>query len=92
MFDGKVFTSRQITNVQDLRRVFVPIALGAFKDYTVDQINDIGLIYEYYKVAGPRGINDMPMFFSMRMLNLANFNKVKAYFEEYEIIQQSFLK
>jgi len=38
--------------------------------------NPPGLIYEYLSEAGPRSINGMPSFFSMRMLSKADAEKV----------------
>ena len=51
-----------------LHMVFMPLALGCLSDLSKEEAEDIGLIYEYLKEAGPRGINGYPMFTSCRFL------------------------
>jgi len=76
--DGKIFSSAHISKEQDghiLGMVFMPLSLGALSNYTEEEIKNIGLVYEYYDKAGPRGINDYPMFFSCRMMTSGDWAK-----------------
>lgn len=66
-----VFTHLQIRDFDKshISMIFMPIAMGCFADCTKEYIDDIGLIYEYYDKAGPRGVNGYPCFFSMQILS-----------------------
>jgi hypothetical protein len=81
---NQIFTDRHINPISYesmLPLVFMPIALGAFQNFTPEQLEDVGLIYEFYDQAGPRSINGYPCFVSMRILNFAEteyvFEKAK---------------
>ncbi len=56
IFEGKVFTDRHIPEEEErgLLMVFMPLALGAGKDWTEDDYKSIGMFYEYMDQAGPR--------------------------------------
>ncbi|TSP14033.1 hypothetical protein [Cupriavidus campinensis] len=73
---GEVFTDRQIARIEDMRLVFLPIMFGALA--AVD-LKTIGLVYEYHREAGPRRINGMPIFLSMRLLNREDAAKLADY-------------
>lgn len=67
-----VFTSNHINpNENDLiGNIFMPLLLGATSDMSQGQINDIGMIYEYYKNnSGGWAINGYPTFFSCRFIS-----------------------
>jgi hypothetical protein len=66
---NRVFTDRHCQTQNDLSMVFMPLALGAFKDATDEWMNDLGMLYEYMEKVGPRSCNGLPGFFSMRLLN-----------------------
>lgn len=68
-----VFTSDHIRREEwdnILGMVFMPIALGAFSDYSEEARKDIGMVYEYWDKAGPRSINGYPIFFSFAIVNV----------------------
>jgi hypothetical protein len=65
--------------------VFMPIALGAFSEYSEEARKDIGMVYEYLDKAGPRSINGYPIFFSFRVVNVKDRLLV---WEKYEKIRQ----
>jgi hypothetical protein len=54
----------------------------------------IGMIYEYYVDENgnnntfPRGINGLPMFGSMRLLNLEDTEKLRIFYNQYSKIRQ----
>jgi hypothetical protein len=66
---GRVFTSGQVSRVDELPLVFMTLSLGAYKDWPKEELNQIGLIYEYLDKAMPRSINGMPTFFSHRVVH-----------------------
>lgn len=90
LVEGKIFSILNLRSPNDVTMVFLPIALGAFNECTKEQIEDIGLIYEYLDKAGPRAINGYPSFMSfqylprdlsMRVLELSEkYKKLKATF------------
>lgn len=68
-----VFTSDHVRREEwdnILGMVFMPVALGAFSDYSDEGRKDIGMIYEYFDKAGPRSINGYPIFFSFSIVNV----------------------
>ena len=75
-----VFVDRYIRehDVTVLGMVFLPIAMGAFADWSEEETKQIGLIYEYYKEAGPREINGYPIFMSMGVLGVEDAQTVLA--------------
>ena len=42
-----------------------------------EDLDKIGLIYEYLDQAGPMAINSFPMFMSMRILHADDFDQVR---------------
>lgn len=82
----KIFSSCHMTEheLSNIGLVFMPIALGGLSDLSDADKEDIGMIYEYYDKAGPRGINGMPMFFSCRLVNK---NDTKMIFEKVDKIK-----
>jgi hypothetical protein len=67
----RVFTSLHIpTGHQDmLGTVFMPLALGGLQKVPEEEIQNIGLFWEYMHTAGPRAVNGLPMFMSMRFMH-----------------------
>lgn len=92
LYDGKIFCDRQVKNQSDLSMVFMPIVFGAFADKTEEEVNDIGLIFEYMDKAMPRGINGMPCFGSCRILPKSETEKMFKFFEDYKALKESFAK
>lgn len=92
IFDSKIFCDRHIPKeeFERIRQVFMPIILGAFKDMSVEEFMDIGLIYEYYSKALPRGINGMPMFTSLQILSQEETKKMFTYYNEYKELKEKF--
>ena len=89
--DGKIFSDRNIENPRDLAMTFMPIALGAFKDKTKEELEDIGLIFEYLDQAGPRSINGLPNFFSFQMLNKQEYDRMYIFYKEYSELKEKFM-
>lgn len=68
---GTIFSSDQVSQEQ-VGRVFLLLAFMAPEDRQVLQADEITFCYEYLENALPRGINGLPMFHSMHMLNRAD--------------------
>jgi hypothetical protein len=85
-FSGKIFTSFDCPRVEDLPMVFMVLALMtkeqlvALKGETEEETPYI--FYEYLSEAGPRSVNGMPTFFSVRYLNKTDFEKFKLRYTE----------
>jgi hypothetical protein len=76
--DGRIFTSAHLSEHEQgslLGSVFMPLAFGAFEDWSETEIEEIGIIYEYLDQAGPRSVNGRPIFMSFRMLNQTDWKR-----------------
>lgn len=74
--DGRIFTVQHINPDQHpmlLGQVFIPIGLGVLQDWTPEQLQKIGTLYEYYAKALPRTINGYPMFTSCQMVHIEDW-------------------
>jgi hypothetical protein len=67
-----VIVSRSVP-VIDPGLVFLPLGLGALKDWTVAQLAMIGVLYGDLDSALPQGINGYPMLTSMGMLHIEDW-------------------
>lgn len=90
LVDGKIFSILQLKNPSDVDMVFMPIALGAFSELTKEQIEDIGLIYEYLDKAGPRAVNGNPCFMSFQYLSREPSMKVLELAKKYKELKANF--
>ena len=59
------------------------------KYYQEQQLNSIGMVYEYLSKAGPMGLNGGPLFMSLRLLNKEDSQKVWEYYEKYKTIRET---
>lgn len=67
--DRSLFCSLMI-NPNDLNLlgcIFMPLSLGALKDWSEEETADIGCLYAPMSAAGPRGINGYPMFTMVKL-------------------------
>lgn len=87
--DGLVFTNYMLKE-EEVARHFLPILLGAGDDMTKEQLDDIGIIYEYRSEALPTMINGMPVFKSFRYLNKADTDKLRVWYAEIKALKQKF--
>jgi hypothetical protein len=86
----KVFTDRYCPP-HELPRIFMPIALGGLSDWTKEEAEQIGMIYEYYSEAGPGSVNGFPHFMSFRMLGKEDANLVCGFIREWTRSRDAFL-
>ena len=83
--DGQIFTSadepgRTVEKwASNVRMSFLPAAMGALEGV---ELSDLGVLWEYHKESLPRGINGMPMFMSVKMMNKADWETVKGAIEK----------
>lgn len=66
---GAIYTSAQVTEMNILTMVFMPLALGALSQWEEEEVEKIGILWEYLDQAGPRAVNGCPIFFSMYMMH-----------------------
>jgi hypothetical protein len=85
---GKLFTDHHC-RADDLPLAFMPLALMKPSQIAELQGSDLGLIFEYVDKAGPRGINGMPFFFSMQILNRADAQVVMDLAKRLQVAQDS---
>lgn len=67
---NSIFSSGHMSpaDMPNLPMVFVPLLLGGRDMSRYIVFNDITFFYEHMSKAGPRGINGMPIFYSVQML------------------------
>jgi hypothetical protein len=75
---GTVFSSDHLRSSEAnmLGMVFMPFMLGGAALHRQIDLHDLTLFYEHLDQAGPRSINGLPMFFSMRYLNRADHSRL----------------
>jgi len=59
---------------RDALTAWASAAMDAYREWSFD----LGVVYEHYDKAGPRGINGYPMFTSLRMLHREDWEVVRA--------------
>lgn len=67
---GRIFTHRQIREESMIGVVFMPLMFGALSGWSDTGLSNIGAIWEYVEKAGPRSINGYPIFHSLRLINV----------------------
>ena len=92
--EGKVFGTFHM-RPDDMERnmavVFMPLVFMNEKQRKKLEDEKVAHFYEYIDQAGPRSVNGMPCFFSMRNIDQENWEKVVKYIKEYETRVSSFL-
>lgn len=66
---GRIFCDRHCERVEDVRSVFMIIALMDREQLQQLGEDGVGLVYEYLDRAGPISVNGLPTFLSMKLLN-----------------------
>jgi len=61
-----------------LPSIFMLIPLGAFAEYEKEELEQIGIIYEYISEAGPWAVNGYPSFFSLRVMHKEDWERSKT--------------
>lgn len=92
IYDQKVFTSNHIGKHEAnmISMVFMPLALGAgFSKEEIDA-GKVGMLYEYYDKAAPKGINGLPIFYSFHYISVEEMYKVNIYYNQYKKLKETF--
>lgn len=69
IINRQVFTDWHLNDRDDIKNVFIPIALGCFNDEPEEFLADIGMLFARMNEATSRSINGLPSFFSVDLLN-----------------------
>lgn len=90
LVENKIFTDRHIAEHDRhcTGTVFMPLLF--MNEQQMAAFQDVGSIYEYYREAGPRGVNGMPIFFSMRHLCVADTALLFEFAKEYREMKAKF--
>lgn len=78
-FDGNlIFSDRHVPERDShlIQNIFMPLAFGF--NYPKEELEKIGMIYEYLDQASPRGVNGYPTFLSFRILNVPDTTRLLA--------------
>ena len=89
IWSGKVFTSNQVQNHNDLHIVFLPLVFMTEKQTSQLKKDKITLLYGHIKHALPRSVNGMPTFGSMGMLNESDHRKLVEIYDRIEKTMKS---
>ena len=85
--NGQIFTSMQVSQ-ESIPSVFM--VLSFLDEESVKKLSkDLGMIYEYYSKALPRGINGNPCFASACTLNKKETTKVITYVKKITDMMES---
>ncbi len=82
--DNQIFTDKHIPPSQwesMVRSIFMVLGLGGLAEWTPEELNEIGCIWEWMREAGPRSINGYPMFMSLRLLHKEDWARAKVALE-----------
>jgi hypothetical protein len=78
---GLIFSNVHFRSAEEekslLGSVFMPLVFGALSRYSVEEIQNIGLMYEHINKAGPMAINGYPIFFSMRLMHKDDWDRAR---------------
>lgn len=73
--DGKLLTSAQVRQPDLIPMIFLPVAFGVFNGWSKEEIENIGVLWEWNDRAGLRGINGYPIFSSLRMMHKEDWKR-----------------
>lgn len=60
----------------------MPLALASKKDLKFMKDNNVSVLYEERSQAIPRSVNGLPIFASMRMMTLEDYNEAVAMYQK----------
>jgi hypothetical protein len=89
--EGKVFTDKHDRGGLEYGDIWLPIRLGAFAEWSTEDLKRIGMLYEYVNKAGDRSVNGYPTFLSLNALDMEDNNKVWKFHEQYVEMRNNFL-
>lgn len=85
IYTGSVFTDRHIRSSDHgdpmlMTCIFMPLVFMSKEQ--IEEMKDVGMIYEYMSQAGSRSINGYPIFSSFRRLSKQDTDKVMQLYRE----------
>lgn len=86
LVSDRIFTSAVVgKDVQMLKSIFLPLALGAFSGYRKTELEQIGCIYEYLESRQHWCVNGYPTFLSCQIMHKDDWSiALKAARAEFE--------
>lgn len=91
IYDGKIFTDRHCHSEHEIKMCFMVVGLGGLSEMSNEELDNIGMLYEYMGEAGPMGVNGKPIFMSVRILSKPDTEKMFEFYEEYKKVKEEFL-
>jgi hypothetical protein len=77
--DQRVFTTAHVreneTDMLDM--IFLPLGLGALAGLPESEQSNLGCLWEYLSAAGPRAVNGYPIFMSMRIMHIEDWDRAR---------------
>ena len=91
--EDKVFGTFHMNKceIANMSAVFMPLVFMTDEQRQKMSDNKVVHLYEYYNKAGPRSINGMPTFMSMRNIVSKDWKKVIKYIKKYKARVKTFL-
>lgn len=95
--EGKIYTD---LHAQDsgvsLQMIFMPLAFGGLGDWSKEELEQIGVIFEHMDKAGPMAVNGQPGFMSFQILNVEDtkfvFDAAKKIEDSKKAVAQSLME
>lgn len=79
---GLIFTDRHLENLEDIKRVFLPIVFLSEAQYEKLVAGNPQFFYEYYSKAVRLSVKGYPCFFTVNWLNAEDTKKMLDYYLE----------
>lgn len=91
--ENKVFGTFHMNKceIANMGMVFMPILFMEEEQRQSLRDKKVVHFYEYYTNAGPRSVNGMPCFMTVRSITENDWKKIVKYIKEYEVRVKSFL-
>lgn len=87
--ENRIFTSQHVRSPEDVRTVFMVLALMGPKMAQWMKDNHITVVYEEYSKAGPMSVNGYPCFFSFKSVSKSDWEKVIDVYERIEAVKKA---
>ena len=92
---GKVFTNKHFKSMEESKeltpKVFLPIGSGVLDKATKEEIDNLGMLYEWYRRATVQKICGYPIFYSVRYLTTSDTSRVAEMLERFQETESSIL-
>ena len=91
--ENKVFGTFHMNKceIANMSTVFMPLVFMTDEQREKMSKDKVVHLYEYYSEAGPRSVNGMPCFMSVRNIVKKDWEKIVKYIPAYELKKNTFL-